>query len=478
MPASRKQRPPKILVLGCTGFAGVTCLGWTGPDFDKTNIADFDAVFVDDCSLSAVVRHANEATDWWTREQVSQLEDNLETAKVGITKVLQSRGHVYSVIDRGASLSRSRYRTALSSHDWLPLPLSFTREPGDTLTYVGDTDDPLTALFEGYLKQVEKWDCVFSSDYPQDALRSAADPLTSRLGTELSGTWRPPRVEMRPMPIATDRQGNAIAQGVTYALFRPKHLLSRGVQYEDSAAFESGPFVMLVPPTRVTSEEGLRILLRDICGIQMASVPPSWATSIKMPGDHDLGEEISAAVERVGREQDKLRGLEEKQKQKTALKSILWENGPPLQEACRRVFGEMGIGIKPSPVSDEFMIEYEGMSALVEVSGSKKTVALKDVSQLQKDLAEYAAQFGETIKGVFVGNSWKNRPPSDRGPVAGSIFPDNIVTHAVHQRIALLSTTDLFEAYCAFLENRLTGAEFFDCLMRAEGIVAIPGREQ
>jgi hypothetical protein len=283
--------------------------------------------------------------------------------------------------------------------------------------------------------------------------------------------------------LATDRQDNPIVLLLAYQLYRPtgKEAYGTDVYYEDKADFTSGRLTVLVPPTDVTSEEGIRILLEDICGIQARSEPPSWVQQVAMPGDADLDARIGDATAELRQREGVLKDVEQEKEQRESFKAILYEDGFPLQEACRNTFEAMGLKTVPSPVSDEFMLEHEGQLALVEVTGSRRGVALRKVSQLNKDISEYFAQRQETIRGVFVGNPWRMRPPEQRETNDTPTFPNNVVTFAVGQHMALLSTVELFNAYCAYLEGRLDTSGLFTWLMEGEGVITAddapsPGR--
>ncbi|MGB6838017.1 MAG: hypothetical protein WBF66_09990 [Dehalococcoidia bacterium] len=466
----KRRSGPKVLVVGHADFAGVACVDWLAPQ--PPNIADFDIVFVDSVTLTELIDRANREGNL-SKAAVELLNKNLSRIRVGVAKVLRSEGSVYGIVCPEASLEYKLYQSSRSNSDWLPLPVTLVDEPGDTLA-LADVDEGIVKRFERYLDRVKSWDWVFWRKYTVSSLEEAVKEHAHDLGRHLRERWFDARAGLTSVPIATDRQGNPVAEVLRYDLFAPSRYIDYDeADYEADAAFTSGPLVVLVPPTEVTSEEGVRILLQDVCGIGIRSVPPSWVHAVKFPRDDELRAAISAAEGKVRESQAALEELLQKKEEKEKFKAILYEDGPPLQEGCQKTFEAVGMKTTPSPVSDEFMIELEGQSALIEVSGSKRSVSQRDVSQLFKDMGNYFAETGQSIKGIFIGNPWRNIPPGERDTKDRPMFPDNVVGFAKRQRIALVSTLELFKAHCGFLEGHIDSESLFRWLMDGEGVVKV-----
>jgi hypothetical protein len=433
----------------------------------NVNVADHDVVFVNCRSLTDLLQETKEEP----LETFDALRESLTVLREGLAKVLKSRGRVYCIIDP-LELRFGTSRRRVSSHDWLPLPLELKKEPGNTLTFC-DVDKPVLDQFRPYLDSVGAWSHVLSKSFNRDELASGTGPFVSQFGKTLKNRFVLPKVSLQMVSVATDRQENPLALICWYSVFAPTDVYMNGTVYDDVPVLDSGPLVLLVPPTQVSCEEGIRMLARGVLGLEMPSVVPSWVADFALPGETGLNRDIAGAQQRLEIAETELQELLRQREQKTSLKSILWENGHPLQEACRRAFEEIGINTRPSPVSDEFVVEFDGQHALVEVSGSRKSVSQRDVSQLQKDMASYFHEYGESIKGLFVGNSWKNSPPSDRGTDEKPFFPGNVRQWAANQKITLLSTTQLFGALCAHASGELDTKTIFCWLMAGEGEVNV-----
>jgi hypothetical protein len=436
-------------------------------------VADFDDVFVDSGTLTGLIERANQGPGL-LKEDVELLERNLSEIQTGLRKVLRSNGSVYGIVYPYLRLRLEGRYSPPSNSDWSPLPLSLKQEAGDTLT-LPDAESEFQEPFTRYLDLVGRWGFVFDSHYSRDALKDAVKLQATDFGRTLQGYRHEANADMRSIVLATDRQGNAVAIGLIYRLFAVKRVhgyAAEDVTYEDEPAFQSGPLYVLVPPTKASSEEGIRVLLEDVCGIQARSLPPSWVSEITMPGDEELESALQSAKERLEQAQADLDTLALQRAERDSFKAILYEDGGPLQEACRKTFEAMGIGTRPSPVSDEFMIEHQGQRALVEVSGSRKPVALRDVSQLFKDMGNYLVETNEPIKGAFIGNPLRTLPPSERGTKDEPPFPPNVATFGQQHGIALLSTVELFKAYCVYLDGQLDTRTIFKWLMEGKGVLS------
>jgi hypothetical protein len=122
-------------------------------------------------------------------------------------------------------------------------------------------------------------------------------------------------------------------------------------------------------------------------------------------------------------------------------------------------------------VSDEFIIEVDGEEVLVEVKGHTKSVLLRDVSQLIKDVGNHKAETKQDIHGLLVGNAWRLDAPSERDTKSTPVFPDNVVRTAKNHGVGLLSTTELFQACCQATEEPGQRTRMLRSLVEGKGII-------
>jgi len=318
--------------------------------------------------------------------------------------------------------------------------------------------------FARYFRHVSRWTNVLTGRYNRDE-------LSGLIENDLPPK---PRVDLASDHIATDWQGNPVASALVFTLRRAVPGRPSGSEeYEQGAYLTSGWLVVLPPPTEVSDEEAVRILLEDFCGIQARSLAPAWAQSIPMPGDDARQAAVAQATSALEEAQRRHQEALAAQAAAGEFRRLLFEKGPPLQEVARKTFEAIGICTVDSPVSDEFMLARGEERALVEVTGSGKSISGRDLSQLMKDLSNYLAQEGQDVKGLLVGNAWNTLLPDDRDTPDKPIFPDNVQTTARNRNIALLSTIELFRGYCAFSQGKLEPHEAFARLMAASGPVKL-----
>jgi len=464
--------PKKVLVIGSTGHAGVKCVDWTSLK-DVANIADFQVVVVNTCTLAAwieALKAARESADEQRGKALEKLgsavSNNVSLLKSKLVQVLRAGGIVYAIVSGYRELWRggAYYSPIVSSHEWVPLPVGFRDEPGDTLK-VRDQ------RFSRYFATVAHWEEVVDERYDVDPLKG----ITER---DLEPK---PLVRLVMTALATDWRGNAVGADLAYTLHRAAttplaRALARGRgagEYEEEPYLLSGSLVLLPPPTEVSAEEGVRILLEDFCDVPGRAVPPEWVEGVSVPGDDARKAALAGAAKALEDAQRKHHEAVEAQAAADEFKRLLYEKGLPLQEVTRNTFEAMGIRTEESPVSDEFMLVWDDQKVLVEVTGTGKSIAGRDLSQLIKDQGNYLAKVGHDVKGALVGNAWVGLPPGQRDTRDKPIFPDDVQKTAQNHSIALVSTLELFKAYCTFLEGKVTPEQVFRRIADGSAVVTL-----
>jgi len=449
------NRPARILVVGGGGFAGVPCYDWSDPNVP--NLADFDIVLVNGPSLvprlAALDRRGIKSGRWegpyeglrWTTSRVAEL----------LRALLASGGSVYAILPGREFLSfkREPYTHEVETLPWLPVRVAFHDEKGETL-------EIRDQAFGRYLAHVHSWQQSFA---PVDYAAMEAD-----LSEAARRDWH---VSARADPIAVNRQQEPVALRVVFELQPPG--VPPPIAKAARLSGRTGQIALLPAPTQVSAEEGLRILLEDFCGITPRAVPPKWAGDIEMLGDDARKAAVGEATKALEDAQRKQQEALAAQAAADEFKRLLYEKGLPLQEIARETFKAMGIRTIDSPVSDEFMLAWEDEKVLVEVTGVGKSIAGRDLSQLIKDLGNYLAQVGQEVKGVLVGNAWAALPPDKRDTPDKPIFPDDVRKTAKNHSVALVSTLELFKAYCALSEGNVTPEHVFRRIIDGTGVVTL-----
>ena len=131
-------------------------------------------------------------------------------------------------------------------------------------------------------------------------------------------------------------------------------------------------------------------------------------------------------------------------------------------------------GYKPKPpkYEEEYTIEFNNKIGIIECKGNKKSIKRDDFRQLLDYHKEYQIDFEGEHKGILVGNAWRLMPIEERNKNSSPIFPDNVIQIAKKNGFALLSTIDLFDGTCKFLEKKLKGKDIVERIFNAKGVVS------
>ena len=234
-----------------------------------------------------------------------------------------------------------------------------------------------------------------------------------------------------------------------------------------------GGRVVLLPVIDIYhTEPHIEVLLRQIKGFE-ETPPPKWVSSIEIPGEVPLKDEIAVEKQKLETVESNVKGLEDSLTELEKYKGLLYETGLPLQELVKSTLEKLGAEIKPSIVTDEFIIGIGGKEALIEVKGLTKSISKDDIGQLIVDKGEHLKATGENIKGILIGNAWRLLPLEQRDTHDKPIFPQNIVKIARNQDIGLISTTELLKAFCKTLEEPQYKKEVLNKIIAGKGVITL-----
>jgi len=452
----------KVLVIGSLGHAGVTCVDWVGKS--HPNLADFDVVIVNGPSLvpHLIQRDQSEFSGGRREESWEGLRSMTSRVAERLGALLASGGTVYAIVPDVAFVKRREPPDIreVDTRPWLPLSVHFNKEEGDTVEVVDDA-------FARYLAHVRRW--RYSFKVPPSGAHIEVASATDQEAEHATVT--------RYRSLAVNRQGQPIGLEITASVHRrTDSYLARAVgdRYERDPYQASGPLVLLPPPTEVSDEEAVRILLEDCCGIQARATAPAWAVSLELAANRELQDEIRARRADIDSIHKQLEPLLKEKERREAFKAILYETGiSPLQGTVEAAFKELGFKTLPSDVSDEFYIEFKGTRALAEVKGHDKSASLTDLRQLIDYQLAHEQKHGTAVKSVLVVNAWRKVPPEKRGLAATLIFPPNVVGRAEANNIALLDTVQLFDALNALWLQKTGTQQLFDRLLNTQGVVTL-----
>lgn len=401
-----------ILILGAKDFAKIHCYYWNDKIFP--NIPDFAFVILNMVSLSNSV-----------------IEESIQ-AKInkGLETLLKSGGNLVAIgcpeksIETFKIYQGKRYKDYQNNYLWCPLPVKIVNESGTSFVF----ED---RAFEDYFKKVKKWTYYFDvGESYEDAIVGVNSLVKNRYGKYLAG-----RI------------------------------------YLAASRWQYGDFYFLPCPTEISDIDAINFILEKFCGVYQKTPPPEWTKSIEVPGLRNIQINIENNLELITQLSEENDEFKEKESELLSYRELLYETGTPLEDIIRKVFTILGYEPKPPFYKEEYVIGHEKKVGIIECKGNEKSIKRNDFRQLLDYLKEYEIDYERNHKGILIGNAWRLKPLEERDRSETPIFPNDVIRIATKQEIALVSTIDLFNVFCKFLERRIKAKDIVKKIFNAKGVV-------
>jgi len=279
--------------------------------------------------------------------------------------------------------------------------------------------------------------------------------------------------------IAENRYKRPLAISVCYSLYevnnerdlkRAEESPSEFNTAESQLSLISGLLHLLPPTTLIDRKEAINLLIEDFLGIQQKTPPPSGIGDILVPGESSLKREIDENLTKIEELRTINSGIQARMDQKIQYKQLLYETGKPLEEICKLTFIALGCEVDDSV--EDFILLKDDKEALVEVKGREGTIPRGDGSQLAQNRRNYITKNDKgmrEVKAILLGNPFRLEfPIKERGKKEP--FAPHLVGDAEVEAMALVSTVELFDAYCAFLKGKVTSDDIINRLFSGVGI--------
>lgn len=429
----------ELLIIGSYFSESLQSYSWSS---ELPNLSDFDTIILDTTKIlhSLLMAGKLEHLDG-NRYQLpniyeddKKMKSNIQLVKDKLLEILAFNVTVYALYLPEANIvcksvgtyGGESYRSFFDTNDWCPIQLDIEHEKGK---FIDIQDDSL----QGYFKDFKGWEYYF---------------IQGSLNIERLQRYYSERV-IHPIlsPIAVNKVDKPIAVKFIPVFFPP------GTEHFELEKAHFGGKLYILPVINPYHTESLIEFLLRISKIVEVVPPPHWVKAIEIPGEAEIKRKIDTErAELIGigsKFKESMNSLRNLQK----MKRILYETGPNLQDLVKLTLAELGIKVKPSKVTDEFIIEISGNEALIEVKGNVKSITKDDVAQLVTDQMEHLKQTGQEIDGILIGNAWRLEIPENRDTSNKPIFSRDAIRVAKNHNIGLLSTTELFKAYCQILED-------------------------
>ena len=401
MPPVVPAQPRRVLVVGSTGHPRVRCVRWDERTFP--NVADYEAVIVNSAPLAQIIQNlpADESNEFCQR-----LSENQRLVRAGLLKALGAGAPVYAIDSAEFRRPSVRgdgvpYFGGMTNREWVPIPVRQEREEGETVVVV-DAD------YRVYCGLVSRWDHVYF-------IQQMEQQQWTWVLHEMFGRKLDSYVVIQHEPVAANCYHRMVAvklrlafHGIVYDRYG-----GRGVSQEPER--RSGDLILLPQPTDVSDRDAVNVLLESFFGIPRESMPPEWTGEVRLPGEEALikeDEKHAASVQELSEKRERIaKGIWDLRE----YKRLLYETGPALEAICKRVLSELGASVREAEVAQEdFVVEWNGLKAVVEVKGHTRTVRVDDLRQLGHYRDEYRIKNGKEIKGILLGNAWRLEHPGRR----------------------------------------------------------------
>jgi len=395
-------------------------------------------------------------------EQDDKIQSNIRLVRRKLIEMLQFDVNIYVLYSPSvtidyivevhskqpaASIMRESVRL-IKTNDWCPISIGTYSEMGKII-HVKDES------YKQYFKNFKQWEYYFVTD----SLES------SELEQYYEKQWK---VKVNLSEIAI----NNVDKPIAVQLYPSFHVWSAKERRGWHAVpHDIGGRIFLLPIINpYDTKPHVEWLLQKI-GLFKETPPPAWVNAIEIPGEAPLKYDIETRRQQLEVFVSEIKEKEDSLAELQKYKQLLYETGETLQELVQTTFETLGAGIEPSPVSDEFIINIDGWKSLAEVKGNTKSISKGDLGQLITDLGEYLKVPGEDIDGILIGNAWRLEPLEIRDTHDKPIFSQAVIKIAENRNIGLLSTTELYRAYCQVLEDPTRKEDILNRIIGGKGVI-------
>ena len=412
-------------------LASIKTVTWSE---ELPNIADFDVVIMDLYSLYYEIKNNK-----------VQLENLKYPTVEAVNKLVGSNGELIVISYPATYFEQKGYQSSKNIYWWSPIPIYNHLEEGSSIEIKDER-------FCTYIEQgVKKWFYYLELRERQGEIKSPYK--------DIENSW----IEYNIEPIALNRYNRPIAASFSIAVLAEEYY--RG---ESHVIKTTGPVIILPPPTEITIEESIRLILADLFDVALESIEPKWLRNYKILGEDDLEVDIRSLEQRIEEDMREIEQKTDQLKNLTKYKKLLTETGDVLEEIVWETLEELGANVKrPDEPNKEdgWFTDHKNRKAVLEIKGKMKSIATKDVRELE-DWVSDGLESGEEYKGILFGNHFRGETPEKRGEP----FPPDVIRFAIKKNQCIVTTVQLFEAFKKVKAGEMKSEAIFDKLMETNGV--------
>lgn len=455
--AKQDSTKKRILLISSHSFEGSESYDWFQ---ELPNISDYDIVILDSPRIFTFWSLAGRLDDLGNNTYLlshansidEKVQSNISLVRKKLLEILEfnvkicalhtPNSYIWTTTEyyhgkaessrKGIRVVESKREHFVDVNDWCPIGISIFAEKGKTII-INDEE------YEEYFRDFDSWQYYFVPDSLN----------IGKLENTYSSKYKvTPQVNV----IAVNKVDKPIAIEFIPQFHRWRE--PERDSWRTVADKEGGRLVLLPVADMYNTQSLIEILLRQIKEVEVMETPsPSWIGTVEIPGEACLKNAVDTATQALMEAESRVKESEARLDELQNYKKLLYETGLPLQELVKSTLRALGANTKPSVVTDEFIIESNGKEALIEVKGNTKSITKDDVAQLVTDLMQHLKTTGQEIHGILVGNAWRLLPLQERNVKDKPIFSRDAIRVAKNHNIGLISTTELFRAFCRTLEE-------------------------
>jgi len=151
--------------------------------------------------------------------------------------------------------------------------------------------------------------------------------------------------------------------------------------------------------------------------------------------------------------------------------TLLYRDGRILEEVVKEVLKSLGIIVNSNSGNADLSFLFAKNHYVSEIKGCEGSCLKKFVGQLKNHISEYETANEVNVKGILIINAWRKLPLEKRDKEDTKIFPIESVNVARISNIVLITTQQLFVAYCDKLKGEFDLKEFIKKIDDTKGIL-------
>jgi len=406
-----------ILVIGSKGHKLANCVDWT----DKIPyLGDYLSVILNLSTLTEVALGVISSKKHYV----------LEKMRDEINEIIWEKARIICIANKHIYFYNSKQGRSFSNYDWCPIKLSLRNEKGEKFN----------KKKEGYLSYVDSWSFFLDWDLDKKEILSHYKQQTNR---------------NYALPEMFNLLGNLANKPVAFRL----RTLEYNLDYHKRATdiVTSNGIVFFPPTTKVSIEEGINFLTREISGYEEKEINlPPYVEKIKLKKEILLENNIESYNSTIVEASEKLESEKKELNRIIKFKGLLTEDGEKLEELVEEAISLFGIKLeKVDGKKEDRIFRFQDDVIPIEIKGKTASIPERDgLNQLIGRL-KYDTPKNFKTHGVLIGNHYKNTPLDESLNGRKRAFEQSVIDKAKIFNCGLISTLEIFK----FVDRKLSGED-------------------